>query len=641
MRKKITKLTFIVYLLFLGIFSSSAQVEVTLFHETFNKMTTTNTTGNGLTGGNADETGYVVGGAPSSMLCSENGTMNITGGRFATRNMDLSGNNVKLYVTYKLIGATTKKFQIDIDKTGTSGMGGILNEAGGDSPTTFTTKTFNVTGGTVASYIHLRTESSHTIVLDEIKITHEVASLTPSVALTAGKNPASAMETVAMEPVVFTYSNVANANNVVYNWYTDNTYIATTTAPANLSISKDTDAKTVTVSGTPTTGTAGTYYYKLGVNEPNGNEIQGRIVVSAFVASSDKDISNLQVNGMTPTFNAETNTYSLVIPKLASLTQAVTFDIPATATANFTSGNAYDFTNPLSITVTAQDDSQKIFTVTIFNGIADIAYVVNTAISTNDTKVYPMLKSKGYYLGVIPATGSDLTQFNAYDLFVLNEETNSANSLLAAMGQLIGVKPLLNFKAYMYSRTNWPTGAGYNGASDISVLVEEAYLQHPVFDGVTIAENLLQILNTGISGNGIQSVTNPGSGNIIAKLPSRTADVTMIEENEVATAKYLLIPIANANYANVSDNGLKLIENAVNYLLSDDKYIITGNNQLQASRIFFDGHKIKNQDGELMKVYDTTGRLVVSSSEDIQLISFNRGVYIIRSEKGGILKIVY
>ncbi|MGC3978052.1 MAG: hypothetical protein QM751_07360 [Paludibacteraceae bacterium] len=91
-------------------------------------------------------------------------------GRFATKNLDLSG-EVKLYITYKLSGSTTKKFQMDIDKTGTSGMGGILNEAGGDSPTIFATKTFTITTGTASSYIHFRTESSHTIVIDEIKIT--------------------------------------------------------------------------------------------------------------------------------------------------------------------------------------------------------------------------------------------------------------------------------------------------------------------------------------------------------------------------------------------------------------------------------------------------------------------------------------
>lgn len=638
MRKKQTKLNMILFLFLAGILSVSAQVEVTLFQETFNKMTTTNTTGNGLTGGNTDETGYTVSGGGSAMLCSENGSMNITGGRFTTRNLDLSGNNVKLYVTYKLLGATTKRFQIDIDKTGTSGMGGILNEAGGSSPVTFTTKVFNISNGTAASFIHFRTESDHTIVLDEIKITHEIASLTPFVELTSGDNPAIAMETVAMEPIVFTYSNVTDAANVVYNWYTDNTYTATTNAPADLSITKDTDAKTVTVSGTPATGTAGTYYYKVGVNETNGNEIEASIVVSTFAASADKDISNLKVDGKTPDFNAESHTYSLVVSKAASLTQPVTFDIPATASANFTSGDTHDFTNSLSITVTAQDASQQSYTVNVVKGIADIAYVVNTAISANDTKIYPMLKSKGYYLDVIPATGTDIEQFNNHDLVILNEEPNSSNTLAMAMGQLTGVKPFLNFKAYMYGRTNWPAGAGYNGSSDTGVLVEEAYLAHPVFTGVTIDGGLLQILNAGISGNGIQAVINPGKGNVIAKLPSRTSDATIIEDNDIATAKFMLIPIANVNYAHVSPNGLKLIENVIQYLLSGEKFVTTGNKQPMTSSIFFDGIKIHNPQSEMLRVFDTTGRLMVKSSDDVYLDKFQKGMFVVKSDRGYVLK---
>lgn len=464
------------------------------------------------------------------------------------------------------------------------------------------------------------------------------ASTNPEIKLSTGQNPADVMETVAMEPIVFAYSNVNDAANVVYNWYTDNTYTATTTAPADLSITKDTEAKTVTVSGTPATGTAGTYYYKVGVNETNGNVIEASIVVSTFAASADKYISNLKVDGKTPDFNAESHTYSLVVSKAASLTQPVTFDIPATASANFTSGDTHDFTNPLIITVTAQDASQQIYTVNVVTGIADIAYVVNTAISANDTKIYPMLKSKGYYLDVIPATGTDIEQFNNHDLVILNEEPNSSNTLAVAMGQLIGVKPFLNFKAYMYGKTNWPAGAGYNGSSDTGVLVEEAYLAHPVFSGVTIDGGLLQILNTSISGNGIQAVTNPGSGNVIAKLPSRTTDVTLVELNDVSTAKFFMIPISNVNYGNVTDNGLKLIENVVLYLLSSDKFVTTGNNEPVISRIFFDGNKIHNPQGEMLKVFDTTGRLMVKSSDDVYLGKFQKGMFVVMSDRGYVLK---
>lgn len=107
---------------------------------------------------------------------------------------------------------------------------------------------------------------------------------TPTVSLTSGNNPATAMATVEMTPVVFTYTDVENDNNVISNWYTDNTYFSITTSPSGLAISKDTEAKTVTVSGTPTT--VGTYYYKISVNEEDGNAIEGSVVVDPYVISN-------------------------------------------------------------------------------------------------------------------------------------------------------------------------------------------------------------------------------------------------------------------------------------------------------------------------------------------------------------------
>lgn len=173
--KQITKLVATAMFLLFGVWSMNAQTE-TVFHETFDQFTVDNPDKNALTSSLTDETGYVVGGGGSNMKCSETGALSLNGGRFTTKNLDLTGEEVTLYVTYKLSGVTTKRFQIDIDKTGTSGMGGILNEAGGDSPTSFTTKSFSITTGTESSYIHLRTESDHTIIIDEIKITKKNTS---------------------------------------------------------------------------------------------------------------------------------------------------------------------------------------------------------------------------------------------------------------------------------------------------------------------------------------------------------------------------------------------------------------------------------------------------------------------------------
>lgn len=109
------------------------------------------------------------------MAGTDNGSFLLVGGRFATKNLDLTGENVVLSVRFRFAGNTAnhKRLQIDIDKSGTSGMGGLYNEYNDSetAPKEFTTLTFDITNGTAESYIHFRTESDGTAEIDEIKIT--------------------------------------------------------------------------------------------------------------------------------------------------------------------------------------------------------------------------------------------------------------------------------------------------------------------------------------------------------------------------------------------------------------------------------------------------------------------------------------
>ena len=124
------------------------------------------------------------------------------------------------------------------------------------------------------------------LINSNVKVTFTATPIitTPTISKTSGDNPATVMENYPLTPVVFNYINVADDANVISNWYTDNTYTTTTTAPSGLSIDKNTTAKTVTVSGTPALSTAGTYYYQLSVNEPSGNTVQGSVIVTPYVA---------------------------------------------------------------------------------------------------------------------------------------------------------------------------------------------------------------------------------------------------------------------------------------------------------------------------------------------------------------------
>jgi len=101
-------------------------------------------------------------------------------------------------------------------------------------------QTVTVSNLTVAQGSFLRFTWNGNVQYNVFTITPHVTS--PTVARTSGSNPASAMETLAMTPVVFTYSNVADDANVLADWYTDNTYSSTTSAPGGLAIAKNTTA---------------------------------------------------------------------------------------------------------------------------------------------------------------------------------------------------------------------------------------------------------------------------------------------------------------------------------------------------------------------------------------------------------------
>jgi hypothetical protein len=258
--------------------------------------------------------------------------------------------------------------------------------------------------------------------------------------------------------------------------------------------------------------------------------------------------------------------------------------------------------------------------------------------------------------------------------------------------------------------------------------VLSCYLNHPIFTGVTFSGNTALILTLGITGSGVQGVTTPGSGTVIANLPSSTTAACMIEQNSVPAAKYLLIPISTANYNAVNASGLKLIENSISYLLGSSVYalpsleissftvnsvaatidntagtitaqlpistditavqptiVLTGasttvspvsevatdfsnsyttpvnytvtddcNTKVYAvtisvnatglssntlSHVYFDGKTIHNDAKWNLQVFDTTGRLLVSSTKDINMSSNAKGVYIVKSNSGT-LKIV-
>ncbi|MBT1707833.1 hypothetical protein KK062_06360 [Fulvivirgaceae bacterium PWU5] len=86
--------------------------------------------------------------------------------------------------------------------------------------------------------------------------------------------------------------------------------------------------------------------------------------------SSEKNITSFKFLGLTPnvtaTINATTKTIAATVPAGTVVTALVpTIEISEDASISPASGAAQNFTNPVTYTVTAEDDSQQTYTVTV------------------------------------------------------------------------------------------------------------------------------------------------------------------------------------------------------------------------------------------------------------------------------------
>ncbi|GHT19266.1 hypothetical protein FACS189429_6790 [Bacteroidia bacterium] len=460
----------------------SAKAQTIIFHETFNNLTPANTTGNALTGTNVDETGYVVGGGGSGMKCDEAGTMNLTGGRFKTRTMDLSGDNVVLSITYKCVpvsGQDAKRFQVDVDVEGTSGLGGILLETQDASPTTFTTKSFTITGGTASSFLHFRTESSHTIVIDEIKVVGnsvtaaapvitsftvegvdasidndngtitaelpngtDITALTPTVAVPSGCTYAPTGAVNFTNPVQFTVTNSESAQK---------TY--TVTISVSAAQNSDASLKYLAANG---------IYAQLADNQTDyALQLNSATTTVELLAVANNEFATVQINnpasvGSTGSVvvtaqNGSTKTYNLTFTKLAAPTKVWNFSDGAAWVAETTVQNLEVGTG---ITFDANGKTVDTYTFTQrlkFNGTGSITnrYVSFDVTGATTVVIYGMSGSNGTARTLIVNDGtSDIGTF--FDAQTNGDATNSNGKINRGIIEYTGSEGTL----YLYSQSS-------------------------------------------------------------------------------------------------------------------------------------------------------------------------------------------
>ena len=166
-----------------------------------------------------------------------------------------------------------------------------------------------------------------------------------------------------------------------------------------------------------------------------------------------------------------------------------------------------------------------------------------------------------------------------YDLVILAEAPNSSNNTAKAVGSAIGNVPVLNFKAYMFGKSNWPSGSGNNlGTGENAIKTATALVPcHTIFNDLSLtgASTTVTLLSTNPASekNGVQvisGVSASGWRSLAKVVKDETTYSALLEYTGTAGAnKAIVIPISDNACANISTATQTIIGNAVAYLLDN------------------------------------------------------------------------
>lgn len=217
-------------------------------------------------------------------------------------------------------------------------------------------------------------------------------------------------------------------------------------------------------------------------------------------------------------------------------------------------------------------------------------------------------------LWIVETEATDNTvDYSSYEVIVLGPKPSSA---AAGFTPLKGYnKPMVLLKPFLLKNTVWNWGTSVN-TQDLNVSVSVP--EHPLFQGLTIENGQLALFSqcntnavTAISEwyetTGIQTLAAPVSQptySSIAYIPAGTSC-----NGTVLPQQFIMIGVSEYSTANLTTNGMKLIENAILYQLgvqmpaTDTKEIV--NHQSLNRKYLYDGQMFI-QVGDI--VYDVMGR---------------------------------
>jgi len=375
--------------------------------------------------------------------------------------------------------------------------------------------------------------------------------------------------------------------------------------------------------------------------------------------SADKNMASLKVNGTSATLDAGAKVYVLFSDAINFNTGSVIgyeeAELPECRNGNSgvtisTPVGSKSFRIYRKVTIsTIGEDLYKIGSGTntetlTGSGSPRIAYVSATLelLSNDDTTVLDgptigILTANGsaasydnlllsafgeYNVKFLNASGTTPSDINAYykdyDLIVLHASVSGTNAIALATQAMVGVKPILNLKAYFYNngRWNWSTPSNTE-IGRVHSNVDASMQSHPIFANVTFDANKLVLFSEPttvinafqyvIPMNGTSWTSQMSAANtVLATIDGDASKIHMHELNLNESAKYLLIGLSNEgdSYARFNSNAVTLLSNAASYLLSPVSTRATAgiDNNNASSNIKYLGKSISNPDKESITI---------------------------------------
>ena len=168
--------------------------------------------------------------------------------------------------------------------------------------------------------------------------------------------------------------------------------------------------------------------------------------------------------------------------------------------------------------------------------------------------------------------GSTIDELLDYDLVFSSEAVGGTHAYGLKLETIVNKVPMLNLKSFYYTSGRWGWATGQNPDKGTNTMVVlEAYRDHAIFEGVTIAEDGTCIIftNSDTGNNQVQAYKDPGTiiANDVVLAKDGTNTYNTIHEHGSAN-KYMLIPFASNLIRGIDANAIKLLLNAADYLIA-------------------------------------------------------------------------